>query len=80
MAIPPLGRASLLRMDFREEDNKSKVSVTSEESEHQPVKNLQEQISNAAEEFADVLSTFGRFRRMGRRNDNIENDFLSSML
>ncbi|MGG2143682.1 HrpJ domain-containing protein [Symbiopectobacterium sp. RP] len=27
-----------------------------------------------------MLSTFGRFSRMGRRNDNIENDFLSSML
>lgn len=80
MAIPPLGRTNLLRMDFREEDNRSTVPATSEEREHQPVRNLQEQISNAAEEFADVLSTFGRFSRMGRRNDNIENDFLSSML
>ncbi|WP_264624232.1 HrpJ domain-containing protein [Candidatus Symbiopectobacterium sp. NZEC135] len=56
------------------------VPTTSEEGEHQPVRNLQEQISNAAEEFADVLSTFGRLSRMGRKNDNIENDFLSSML
>lgn len=80
MAISPLGRGSLLRMDFREEDSRSTVPANSEESEHQPVRNLQEQISNAAEEFADVLSTFGRFSRMGRRNDNIENDFLSSML
>ncbi|MCW2483982.1 HrpJ domain-containing protein, partial [Candidatus Symbiopectobacterium sp. NZEC135] len=76
MAIPPLGRASLLRTDFREENNRLTVSATSEEGEHQPV----EQISNAAEEFADVLSTFGRFSRMGRRNDSIEHDFLSSML
>ncbi|MCW2487407.1 invasion protein [Candidatus Symbiopectobacterium sp. NZEC127] len=80
MAIPPLGRASLLRTDFREENNRLTVSATSEEGEHQPVANLQEQISNAAEEFADVLSTFGRFSRMGRRNDSIEHDFLSSML
>lgn len=79
--IPPLGRNSLLRVDFREEDSTAKASTTaSDDSDRFPAINLQEQISNAAEEFADVLSTFGRFSRMGRRNDSVENDFLSSML
>lgn len=79
--IPPLGRNSLLRIDFREEDSTARMSTTAnDDGDRLPAINLQEQISNAAEEFADVLSTFGRFSRMGRRNDNVENDFLSSML
>lgn len=42
--------------------------------------NLQAEISNAAEEIADILSTFGRFSRVGRKNDAAVNDFVSSML
>ncbi|WP_312625839.1 type III secretion system gatekeeper subunit SctW [Scandinavium sp.] len=42
--------------------------------------NLQEEMSNAAEEMADILSAFGRFSKAGRKNDNADNDFVSSML
>lgn len=42
--------------------------------------NLQEEMSNAAEEMADLLSAFGRFSKAGRKNDSADNDFVSSML
>lgn len=42
--------------------------------------NLQQELSNAAEEMADILSAFGRFSKTGRKNDSADNDFLSSML
>ncbi len=42
--------------------------------------NLQEEIKNAAEEMADLLSALVRFSRPGRRNDSAVNDFASSML
>ncbi|WP_210523101.1 MULTISPECIES: type III secretion system gatekeeper subunit SctW [Pantoea] len=42
--------------------------------------NLQEEMSNAAEEMADLLSAFGRFSKAGRKNDSVDNDFVSSML
>ncbi|KML20852.1 invasion protein [Leclercia adecarboxylata] len=45
-----------------------------------PPLNLQEEISNGAEEMADILSAFGRFSKTGRKNENADNDFLSSML
>ncbi|MFB6324911.1 type III secretion system gatekeeper subunit SctW [Pantoea deleyi] len=42
--------------------------------------NLQEEMNNAAEEMADLLSAFGRFSKAGRKNDSADNDFVSSML
>lgn len=42
--------------------------------------NLQEEMSNAAEEMANLLSAFGRFSKAGRKNDSSDNDFVSSML
>ncbi|MGL4721261.1 MAG: invasion protein, partial [Kluyvera intermedia] len=45
-----------------------------------PPINFQEEMSNAAEEMANLLSAFGRFSRAGRKNDSAENDFVSSML
>lgn len=42
--------------------------------------NLQEEMQNAAEEMADLLSAFGRFARAGRKNDEAVNDHVSSML
>ncbi len=47
--------------------------------EVQPL-NLQQELSNAAEEMADILSAFGRFSKMGRKNDSTDNDFVSAML
>lgn len=45
-----------------------------------PVVNLQEAINNAAEEMADILSTFGRFSKAGRKNDSSEYDVTSWIL
>lgn len=42
--------------------------------------NLQEEMSNAAEEMAYLLSALGRFSKAGRKNDSADNDFVSSML
>lgn len=42
--------------------------------------NIQDEINAASEEMADLLSTFGRFSKVGRRNDHAENDFASSIL
>jgi type III secretion protein W len=42
--------------------------------------NLQQELSNAAEEMADILSAFGRFSKAGRKNDSADNDFVSAML
>lgn len=42
--------------------------------------NLQEEINQAAEEMADLLSEFGRFSKTGRKNDSADNDFVSSIL
>lgn len=42
--------------------------------------NLQEEMSNAAEEMAALLSAFGRFSKAGRKNNSSDNDFVSSML
>jgi type III secretion protein W len=47
--------------------------------EVQPL-NLQQALSNAAEEMADILSAFGRFSKTGRKNDSTDNDFVSAML
>lgn len=42
--------------------------------------NFQEEMNNAAEEMADLLSVFGRFSKTVRKNDNTDNDFVSSIL
>lgn len=42
--------------------------------------NLQEEMNNAVEEAADLLSVFGRFSKVGRKNDNADNDLVSSIL
>jgi len=42
--------------------------------------NLQQELRDAAEEMADILSTFGRFSKTGRKNDSADNDFVSAML
>lgn len=81
MAISPTGRVDSTRTDFQSsEAERLEGRAASGAVEHEPIATLQEQMSNAAEEMADILSTFGRFSRNGRKNDNLENDFLSAML
>ncbi|HFT1247463.1 TPA: type III secretion system gatekeeper subunit SctW [Escherichia coli] len=41
---------------------------------------LQEEVINAAEEMADILSVFGRFNKVGRKNDSADSDFVSLIL
>lgn len=81
MAISPLGHSGIHRTDLQGSDLEPQGAfLASDHTAHEPVVSLQEQISNAAEEMADMLSTFGRFSKSGRKNDNLENDFLSAML
>lgn len=76
---------SIAGFDFNRIEIQAPESHTSEQvvydadGEALPL-NLQEELSNAAEEMADLLSAFGRFSRAGRKNDAADNDYASSML
>ena len=56
------------------------IQPVEDQAENPPVLNLQEELSSAAEEMADILSAFGCFSKAGRKNDSADNDFFSSML
>lgn len=81
MEIRPVDGINFNRIETQIPENRSAGSqpVFNAAEEALPI-NLQEEISNAAEEMADLLSAFGRFSRAGRKNDAAENDFASSML
>jgi type III secretion protein W len=79
MAIRSVGAVEFNRVDFQKADSRA-PQHTEDAAENAPVVNLQEEMNNAAEEMADILSAFGRFSKSGRKNDSAENDFVSSML
>ncbi len=81
MDIRSIFSASNRRFETQRLGNKSaSESLPVEVDNERPVINLEDEISNAAEEIADLISSFGRFSKVGRKNDGIENDFVSSML
>lgn len=56
------------------------VSRSHEELPEIPLLNLQEELSNAADELADILSAFGKFTKAGRKDADTDNFFLAAML
>lgn len=82
MAIRSTGGLDLHRVDIRAPANNQVNHAADESAEHAPVVNLQEELNNAAEEMADLLSAFGRFNRTNRKNvnSNNENESFSAIL
>lgn len=74
-----LGTVDLNRFDYASPDNRT-LHRDRDVAENIEYVDLQEELRNSAEEMADILSVFGRFSRMGRKNDTAENDFASSIL
>jgi len=83
MIIRTINPVDFNRLDFRPAINRTTtnhaVRNTNEKAETTAI-NLQDEMNAATEEMADLLSAFGRFSKIGRRNDSAENDFVSSML
>ena len=79
MVVRSINPIDFNRLDFRQASNRSahNVSRNTEEKIHI---NVQDEMNYAAEEMLDLLSTFGRFSKIGRKNDSAENDFVASML
>ncbi|QQG29066.1 type III secretion system gatekeeper subunit SctW [Pectobacterium carotovorum] len=80
MSIRSVGAVELHRSNFQSPANRAPHRASDEAMEQVPLASLQEEISNAAQEMADLLSAFGRFSKSGRKNDSADNDFVSSML
>ena len=69
------------RIEAQIPENRSAAGQSVFDAVEEPLPiNLQEEMNNAAEEMADLLSAFGRFSKTGRKNDSADNDFVSSML
>lgn len=79
MALRPLGPVDFNRLDYAKPDNRP-LHRQHDVTDNNEYIDLQEELSNSSEEMADILSVFGRFSRMGRKNDAAENDFASSIL
>lgn len=82
MVIRSVNPVEFNRLDFRQNLNRTVHNSASNNNEMAEMTfiNLQDEMSYAAEEMADLFSTFGRFGKTGRRNDSAENDFVTSML
>ncbi|KFF67184.1 invasion protein [Pectobacterium brasiliense] len=80
MSIRSVGAVELHRLNLQNTANRAPSRVPDDAGEQVPLASLQEEMSNAAQEMADLLSAFGRFSKFGRKNDAADNDFLSSML
>ncbi|CCG86225.1 type III secretion system gatekeeper subunit SctW [Erwinia piriflorinigrans] len=79
MALRPLGL-----MDFNHFE-RARLDSRVPHSDGDVAENIQyidlhEELGNAADEMADILSVFGRFSRTGRKNNSTEDDFASSIL
>ncbi|MCS3431549.1 type III secretion system gatekeeper subunit SctW [Klebsiella sp. BIGb0407] len=83
MVIRAVNPVDFNRLDFRPAMNRNAANNTAHntnEMSDTAIINFQDEINSAAEEMADLFSSFGRFSKLGRRNDSTENDFVSSML
>lgn len=80
MSIRSVGAVEFHRLNFQSTGNRVPHNAPDEAAEQVPLASLHEEISNAAQEMADLLSAFGRFSKSGRKNDSADNDFVSSML
>lgn len=83
MVIRSVNPIEFNRLDFRPTTHRT-ANNNAARSKNELVEtiplNLQDEMNTATEEMADLLSSFGRFSKLGRRNDSAENDFVSSML
>jgi len=79
MVIRNLNASEINRFNVKKADSDIIYYNTDENFLNKPI-NFQEEMSDAAEEIADLISMFGRFSKSGRKNDHADNDFLSSML
>ncbi|MCX8966676.1 YopN family type III secretion system gatekeeper subunit [Erwinia psidii] len=80
MNIRPTGLVDVTRVNYRLAKVNTTNNSTVEAAENLPVVNVQEEIYNASEELASLLSVFGRFTRANRKNAPEENDFFASVL
>lgn len=80
MSIRSVGAVELHRLNLQNTANRAPSRVPDDAGEQVPLASLQEEMSNTAQEMADLLSAFGRFSKSGRKNDAADNDFASSML
>ncbi|GKW40832.1 MULTISPECIES: HrpJ domain-containing protein [Pectobacterium] len=78
--IRSVGPVEPHRSNSQSPANRAPHRVSDEIAEQAPLASLQEEMSNAAQEMADLISAFGRFSKSGRKNDSADNDFVSSML
>lgn len=79
MPIRSTGAVEFNRTDLRPTENYS-ARNGDDGIDQAPVVNLQAELNDAAEEMAYLLSTFGRFNRIGRKNDGVENDAQPAIL
>ncbi len=83
MVIRSANPVDFNRLDFRPAMNRntaSNAARNANEMSETVIINFQEEMNFATEEMADLISSFGRFSKLGRRNDSTENDYSSSIL
>lgn len=83
MIIRSVNPIDFNRHDFRPAMNRKTINNAAynrNEASKTIIINLQEEMNFATEEMADLISSFGRFSKLGRKNDSAENDYSSSML
>lgn len=80
MAINSLSSMDAMRLDFRGSEASIDQQIENDIDDSKTIINLQQEINDASEEIADMLSTFGRFARVGRKKDSSESDSYSSVL
>jgi len=83
MVIRSVNSVDFNRLDLRPAMNRntsSNAARNTNETSEAIIINLQEEMNFASEEMADLISSFGRFSKLGRKNDSTENDYSSSIL
>ncbi|NEG59860.1 type III secretion system gatekeeper subunit SctW [Pantoea agglomerans] len=80
MAINSLSSMDAMRLNFRGSEASFDQQIENDIDDSKAIINLQQEINDASEEMADMLSTFGRFARAGRKKESSESDYYSSVL
>lgn len=80
MAIRSINPVDHDRLYFRPTTNRNNGVHKAKNISDTVIIDLQDEMNTAAEEMADLFSSFGRFSKFGRKNDSAENDYVSSML
>lgn len=80
MAIRSVNPVDYNRLYFRQATTRNNSLHKTKNISDTTIIDLQDEMNIATEEMAELFSSFGRFSKFGRKNDHVENDYVSSML